>query len=145
MQVMRLRKQDKEKEKEMIKEFKEFISKGNVMDMAVGIIIGGAFTAIVTALVESILMPIIGAISGGKSVADMSIMVGNAAIGYGAFIQAIIDFLLIAWFLFMIIKALNKAKAAVEKEKEEAPAEPEPTPADIELLTEIRDLLKEKK
>ena len=128
----------------MIKEFKEFISKGNVMDMAVGIIIGGAFTAIVTALVDSILMPIIGAISGGKSVADMSIMVGNAAIGYGAFIQAIIDFLLIAWVLFMIIKALNKAKAAVVKE-EEAPEEPEPTPADIELLTEIRDLLKAKK
>ena len=129
----------------MIKEFKEFISKGNVMDMAVGIIIGGAFTAIVTALVNSILMPIIGAISGGKSVEDMSIMVGNAAIGYGAFIQAIIDFLLIAWVLFMIIKAINKAKAVAEKEKEEAPAEPEPTPADIELLTEIRDLLKEKK
>ena len=96
----------------MIKEFKEFISKGNVMDMAVGIIIGGAFTAIVNSLVESILMPIIGAISGGKSVADMSVMVGNAAIGYGAFLQAIIDFLLIAWVLFMIIKALNKAKAA---------------------------------
>ena len=129
----------------MIKEFKEFISKGNVMDMAVGIIIGGAFTAIVTALVDSILMPIIGAISGGKSVGDMSIMVGNAAIGYGAFIQAIIDFLLIAWVLFMIIKALNKAKAKLEAEKAEAPAEPEPTPADIELLTEIRDLLKEKK
>lgn len=129
----------------MIKEFKEFISKGNVMDMAVGIIIGGAFTAIVSSLVESILMPIIGVISGGKSVADMSVMVGNAAIGYGAFIQAIIDFLLIAWVLFMIIKALNKAKAKHEAEKAEAPAEPEPTPADIELLTEIRDLLKEKK
>ena len=80
----------------MIKEFKEFISKGNVMDMAVGIIIGGAFTAIVNSLVESILMPIIGALSGGLSVADMSVTVGNAAIGYGAFIQAIIDFLLIA-------------------------------------------------
>ena len=129
----------------MIKEFKEFISKGNVMDMAVGIIIGGAFTAIVNALVESILMPIIGVISGGKSVADMSVMVGNAAIGYGAFIQAIIDFLLIAWVLFMIIKALNKAKAKLEAEKAEAPAEPEPTPADIELLTEIRDLLKKNK
>ena len=136
--------QDKEKEKEMIKEFKEFISKGNVMDMAVGIIIGGAFTAIVTALVESILMPIIGAISGGKSVADMSVMVGNAAIGYGAFIQAIIDVLLIAWVLFMIIRAINKAKAAAVKEVEEEPEE-EPTPADIELLTEIRDLLKAKK
>ena len=129
----------------MIKEFKEFISKGSVMDMAVGIIIGGAFTKIVTALVESILMPFIGIICGGKSVADMSVKVGNAAIGYGAFIQAIIDFLLIAWVLFMIIKALNKAKAKLEAEKAEAPAEPEPTPADIELLTEIRDLLKEKK
>ncbi len=129
----------------MIKEFKEFISKGNVMDMAVGIIIGGAFTKIVTALVEAILMPIIGAISGGKSVTDMSIMVGNAAIGYGAFIQAIIDFILIAIVLFMIIKALNKAKAALVKPEEEAPAEPEPVPADVELLTEIRDLLKEKK
>ncbi len=128
----------------MIKEFKEFISKGNVMDMAVGIIIGGAFTKIVTALVEAILMPLIGAISGGKSVEDMSIMVGNAAIGYGAFIQAIIDFLLIALVLFIILKAFNKAKAVVVKE-EEAPAEPEPVPADVELLTEIRDLLKEKK
>ena len=126
----------------MIKEFKEFISKGNVMDMAVGIIIGGAFTAIVTALVESILMPIIGAISGGKSVADMSIMVGNAAIGYGAFLQAIIDFLLIAWVLFMIIKALNKAKAAVTPEEEPAEEAPEEKPADIVLLEEIRDLLK---
>ena len=129
----------------MIKEFKEFISKGNVMDMAVGIIIGGAFTKIVTALVEAILMPFIGVICGGKSVADMSITVGNAAIGYGAFIQAIIDFLLVALVLFMILKAFNKAKSVVVKEEEEAPAEPEPVPADIELLTEIRDLLKEKK
>ncbi len=129
----------------MIKEFKEFISKGNVMDMAVGIIIGGAFTKIVTALVEAILMPAIGAICGGKSVTDMSIMVGNAAIGYGAFIQAIIDFLLVALVLFMILKAFNKAKSLVVKEEEEAPAEPEPVPADVELLTEIRDLLKEKK
>jgi len=133
-----------ERKKEMIKEFKEFISKGNIMDMAVGIIIGGAFTKIVTALVEAILMPLIGAICGGKSVEDMSIMVGNAAIGYGAFIQAVIDFLLVALVLFMILKAFNKAKSMVVKE-EEAPAEPEPVPADVELLTEIRDLLKEKK
>ena len=133
-----------ERKKEMIKEFKEFISKGNIMDMAVGIIIGGAFTKIVTALVEAILMPLIGAICGGKSVEDMSLMVGNAAIGYGAFIQAVIDFLLVALVLFMILKAFNKAKSMVVKE-EEAPAEPEPVPADVELLTEIRDLLKEKK
>ena len=126
----------------MVKEFKEFISKGNVMDMAVGIIIGGAFTAIVNSLVGSILMPIIGVISGGMSVADMSVTVGNAVIGYGAFIQAIIDFLLVALVLFFIIKALNKAKAAAVKEEEEAPAEPEEVPADIALLTEIRDLLK---
>ena len=126
----------------MIKEFKEFISKGNVMDMAVGIIIGGAFTAIVNSLVDKILMPIIGAICGGLSVEDMSITVGNAVIGYGAFLQAIIDFLLIAIVLFSIIKALNKAKSLVIKEEEEAPAEPEPVPEDVALLTEIRDLLK---
>ena len=131
--------------KSFMKEFKEFISKGNVMDMAVGIIIGGAFTAIVNSLVDSILMPIIGAISGGHSVEQMAWQVGDASIGYGAFIQAVIDFLLVAWVLFLIIKALNKAKAKLEAEKAEAPAEPEPTPADIELLTEIRDLLKEKK
>ena len=125
----------------MVKEFKEFISKGNVMDMAVGIIIGGAFTAIVNSLVESILMPLIGVVSGGLSVADMSVTVGNAVIGYGAFLQAIIDFLLVALVLFSIIKALNKAKAAVIKE-EPAEEAPEEVPADIALLTEIRDLLK---
>ncbi|MBE6040597.1 MAG: large-conductance mechanosensitive channel protein MscL [Clostridiales bacterium] len=130
--------------KSFMKEFKEFISKGNVMDMAVGIIIGGAFTAIVTALVDSILMPIIGALSGGLSVEQMAWKVGDASIGYGAFLQAVIDFLLVALVLFMIIKALNKAKDAVTKEKEEEAA-PEETPADIALLTEIRDLLKEKK
>lgn len=127
--------------KSFMKEFKEFISKGNVMDMAVGIIIGGAFTAIVTALVDSILMPIIGALCGGLSVEQMSWQVGDASIGYGAFLQAVIDFLLVAWVLFLIIKALNKAKGALLKEEEEAPAEEE-VPADIALLTEIRDLLK---
>lgn len=130
--------------KSFMKEFKEFISKGNVMDMAVGIIIGGAFTAIVTALVDSILMPVIGALSGGLSVEQMAWKVGDASIGYGAFLQAVIDFLLVALVLFMIIKALNKAKDAVVKEQEEEAA-PEETPADIALLTEIRDLLKEKK
>lgn len=128
--------------KSFMNEFKEFISKGNVMDMAVGIIIGGAFTAIVNSLVDSILMPIIGAISGGISVEQMSWKVGEATIGYGAFLQAIIDFLLIAWVLFLIIKALNKAKAAVTKPEEEE--EEATVPEDIALLTEIRDLLKNK-
>ena len=130
--------------KGFMKEFREFISRGNVMDMAVGIIIGGAFTAIVTALVDSILMPIIGAISGGHSVEQMAWQIGDASIGYGAFIQAVIDFLLVAWVLFLIIKALNKAKAAVIKPEEKAEEEA-PVPEDIVLLTEIRDLLKEKK
>ena len=130
--------------KNFMKEFKEFISRGNVMDMAVGIIIGGAFTAIVTALVDSILMPIIGAISGGLSVEQMSWKVGEATIGYGAFIQAVINFLLVAWVLFLIIKGLNKAKAALTKPAEETEEE-EAVPEDVALLTEIRDLLKEKK
>ena len=130
--------------KNFMKEFREFISRGNVMDMAVGIIIGGAFTAIVTALVDSILMPIIGAISGGLSVEQMSWKVGEASIGYGAFIQAVINFLLVAWVLFLIIKGLNKAKAVLTKPAEET-AEEEAVPEDVALLTEIRDLLKEKK
>jgi len=130
--------------KKFMTEFKEFISRGNVMDMAVGIIIGGAFTAIVTALVDSVLMPVIGALTGGHSVEQMSWKIGDASIGYGAFIQAVINFLLVAWVLFLIIKALNKAKAALTKPAEEA-AEEEAVPEDIALLTEIRDLLKEKK
>lgn len=126
----------------MIKEFKEFIARGNVMDMAVGVIIGGAFGKIVTALVESILMPLIGVISGGHSVEEMAWTVGNASIGYGAFLQAVIDFLIVAWVLFLVLKGFNKAKSLVVKE--EAPAEEEPAlvPEDIALLTEIRDLLK---
>ena len=107
-----------------IKEFKEFISKGSVMDMAVGIIIGSAFTAIVTSLVEDILMPIIGVIGGGHGVDELSIKVGSAVIAYGKFISAIINFLLIALVLFMIIKAMNKARSIVVKEEEEAPETP---------------------
>ena len=129
--------------KKFFAEFKEFINKGSVMDMAVGIIIGGAFTAIVNALVNSILMPIIGAISGGVSVENMAWVVGDAKIGYGAFLQAVIDFLLVALVLFLIIKAINKAKNVVTKPEEET--EEAPAPTDIELLTEIRDLLKENK
>ena len=126
--------------KSFMKEFKEFISRGNVMDMAIGIIIGGAFTAIVTALVDSIITPLIGVICGGIDFATWGVQVGDANIAFGALIDAIIKFLLIALVLFSIIKALNKAKEAAGKEEE--PEEPAPVPEDIQLLTEIRDLLK---
>lgn len=118
-------------------EFKEFINKGNVMDLAVGMIIAGAFGKIVAALVENILMPIVGMLLGGVDFAKLSVTVGEASIVYGAFIQAIIDFLIIALVIFIIVKNINKMK-----KEEVAEEEPEETPADIALLTEIRDLLK---
>ena len=118
-------------------EFKEFINKGNVMDLAVGMIIAGAFGKIVAALVENILMPIVGMLLGGVDFAKLSVTVGEASIVYGAFIQAIIDFLIIALVIFIIVKNINKMK-----KEEPAVEEPEETPADIALLTEIRDLLK---
>ena len=125
----------------MMKEFKEFISRGNVMDMAVGIIIGGAFTAIVGSLVADIITPIIGMLMGGINFSELAVTVGSAQLTYGNFIQAIINFLLVAWVLFMIVKAMNKMK----RKEEEKPAEPE-APAEppeyIVLLREIRDSLK---
>ena len=125
----------------MMKEFKEFISRGNVMDMAVGIIIGGAFTAIVGSLVADIITPIIGMLMGGVNFSELAVTVGSAQLTYGNFIQAVINFLLVAWVLFMIVKAMNKMK----KKEEEKPAEPEAPaepPEDIVLLREIRDSLK---
>lgn len=129
--------------KSLVNEFKEFISKGNVMDMAVGIIIGGAFTAIVNALVENIITPLLGVLIGGISFEELSVTVGSATIQFGLFIDAVIKFLLIALTLFFIIKALNKAKNALSK-PEEAAEEEAAVPEDIALLTEIRDLLKNK-
>lgn len=125
----------------MMKEFKEFISRGNVMDMAVGIIIGGAFTAIVSSLVADIITPIIGMLLGGVNFSELAVTVGSASLTYGNFIQAIINFLLVAWVLFMIVKAMNKMKRKEEEKpaEPEAPAEP---PEDIVLLREIRDSLK---
>ena len=125
----------------MMKAFKEFISRGNVMDMAVGIIIGGAFTAIVSSLVADIITPIIGMLMGGVDFSSLAVTVGSANLTYGNFIQAIINFLLVAWVLFMIVKAMNKMKRKEEEKpaEPEAPAEP---PEDIVLLREIRDSLK---
>ncbi len=124
----------------MIKEFKDFIMRGNVMDLAVAVIIGAAFTAIVNSLVNDIIMPIIGAIIGGVDFTSLAITVGNATIAYGNFIQAIISFLLIALVLFLLIRAMNK----MSRKKEVAPPPPGPT-TEEKLLTEIRDLLRERR
>ncbi|MBO4725177.1 MAG: large conductance mechanosensitive channel protein MscL [Firmicutes bacterium] len=128
----------------MIKEFKEFIMRGNVMDLAVAVIIGGAFTAIVTSLVDDVIGPIIGMICGGIDFSGISITVGSAELMIGNFIQAIINFLLVALCVFWMIKAVNKAMN-LKKKPEEEPAEEEPAaPTTEELLTEIRDLLAKK-
>ena len=122
----------------MLKEFQEFINRGNVMELAVGIIIGAAFTAIVSSLVDNIITPIIGLIAGGVDFSGLSFGVGEAQIGYGAFIQAVIDFLIIAFVVFMIVRAYNNFMRRFEKpDAEEPPAKPR----DEELLEEIRDLL----
>jgi len=119
----------------MMSEFKDFAMKGSLMDMAVGIIIGAAIGKMVGALVDNILMPLVGLAMGGVDFSSLSKDVGDASIGYGAFIQAVIDFTIVAFVIFMIIRMLNKMKKA----EEEAPAEPS---EDVQLLTEIRDLLK---
>ena len=138
-----------------VKEFKEFAMKGNVMDMAVGVIIGGAFGKIVSSLVDDVLMPIIGKLTGGVSFVDLFCTLGDgeyktlaeakeagaAVLAYGQFIQNIIDFLIIAFCIFLMIKAMNKLKR--EEPKPEEPAAPA-GPTQEELLTEIRDLLKNK-
>lgn len=122
----------------MLKEFKDFAMKGNIVDLAVAVIIGGAFGKIVTALTDAIIMPIISLIVGKGGVADIKFEVGKTVFPVGTFLQAVIDFILIAFVLFLIVKAMNSAM----KKKEEAPAPPAPTPEDIVLLREIRDALK---
>ena len=126
----------------MIKEFKEFIQRGNVIDLEVGVIIGAAFGKIVTSLVDDILMPIIGIILGKVDFSSLSVTVGSAVIKYGSFIQNLIDFLIVAFCIFLIVKLVNKL---TKKKKEEKKAEP-PAPSKEEvLLTEIRDILKKRK
>lgn len=139
------------KKKGFFAEFKEFISRGNVMDLAVGVIIGSAFTAIVNSLVNDILMPVIGLISGGIDLSGLKFVfteatetTAEAAIYYGSFLQNIVNFLLIALTLFCVVKAMN----SLHRKKAEEPApepepEPEPEPSEeVKLLGEIRDLLK---
>ena len=135
------KKEVKEKGKAMVKgglsDFKDFISRGNVVDMAVGVIIGGAFGKIVTSLVNDMFMPVIGSILGGIDFSNLSIEVGDATIMYGSFIQSVIDFLIMAFCIFLIVKFFERFK---HKEEEVAPVKSE----DVVLLEEIRDLLKKK-
>ena len=139
----------------LLEEFKKFISRGNVMDMAVGIIIGAAFTASVSSVVKDILMPFISLIIGGINFTDLKIVIAQAtantaevAITYGIFIQKVIDFLIIAFVVFMMIRTLNLLQTRLKKQEEQQAAAEEKKPAppapDIVLLTEIRDLLKNK-
>ena len=134
----------------MLNEFKKFISKGNVIDLAVGVIIGGAFGKIVSSLVNDILMPIIGAIIGGIDFSNLSITIGKAKITYGIFIQNVIDFLIIAFCIFIFIRAINKLtdmthklEKGKKKDKEEEKEEIQET--ELSILKEIRDELKTKK
>lgn len=140
----------------MLNEFKAFIMKGNVMDMAVGIIIGGAFTAIVKSLVGDVLMPVIGAVAGNADFSNYFAPLSQgitaatldaakeqgAVLAYGSFITAVINFLIIAFVIFMIVKFINNLSAKEEEKKAEEPATP---PAQEVLLAEIRDLLSKKK
>jgi large conductance mechanosensitive channel len=120
----------------MLKEFRDFINRGNVIDLAVAVIIGGAFGAIVNSLVNDIIMPLVGVIIGGINFTGLAITVGEAQILYGNFIQAIVNFLIIAFVIFLIVRQINRLKKPAPP-----PALPAP-PEDIVLLREIRDLLK---
>lgn len=130
--------------KKIINEFKEFIARGSVIDLAVGMIVGSAFTKIVTSLVNDILMPAIGVILGGVDFTNLTLKVKDATIYYGNFIQNIIDFLIVAFCIFVLVKTINtltsKAKKKEEKKEEEIPAKSD----EVILLEQIRDLLKKK-
>ncbi len=143
----------------MLKEFRDFIAKGNVMDLAVGIIIGAAFTAIVTSLVNDLINPIIGLILGGVDFSNMYVVLsgdvpagaglqvardaGAAVFAYGAFITAVINFLIIAFVVFLLVKAVNRIKDTAMKKEAPPPAAPA-GPTEVELLMQIRDELKAK-
>ncbi|MCB1557196.1 MAG: large conductance mechanosensitive channel protein MscL [Alphaproteobacteria bacterium] len=138
----------------MIKEFKEFIARGNVIDMAVGIIMGAAFTTIVKSMVDDVMMPVIGVFTGGIDFSALYLNLsggdydslaaaqeaGAATVNYGLFINAVINFLIVSFVIFILVKNVNRLKKA----EEEAPKEPPAPPADVLLLTEIRDLLAKK-
>jgi len=134
--------------KDLLQEFKSFAIKGNAIDMAVGVIVGGAFGKIVSSLVNDILMPLIGLLLGGIDFSQLKVQIGDAVVMYGSFIMTVVDFLIISFCVFLLVRAINKLKAPIStitKGKEHDEAEPPvavPVPKEEELLTEIRDLLK---
>jgi large conductance mechanosensitive channel len=124
----------------MLKEFREFILRGNVLDLAVAVIIGAAFTGIVNSLVDDIIMPVVGVLMGGIDFTQLSVQVGSATIAYGNFIQAIVNFLIVAFFLFLIVRSINQLMRRLSRKEE--PVAPEPPTEETVLLREIRDLLR---
>ncbi|MFC5584623.1 large conductance mechanosensitive channel protein MscL [Nitratireductor kimnyeongensis] len=138
----------------MMKEFREFIARGNVMDLAVGVIIGGAFGLIVKSLTDDIIMPLVGAIFGGFDFSNYFVPLSStvtattleaareqgAVFAYGNFLTVLVNFLILAWIIFLMVKGVN----SLRRKEAETPAEPEAPPADVQLLTEIRDLLSKK-
>ncbi|MFC0280629.1 large-conductance mechanosensitive channel protein MscL [Falsigemmobacter intermedius] len=128
----------------MLNEFKTFIMRGNVMDLAVGIIMGAAFTAIVTSMVDDLVNPLLGIFIGGIDFSSLSFGIGEAQFMYGNFINAVIKFVVIAWVVFLLVKGLNKMKDMAVRKEEVAAANAPAAPTQEELLTEIRDLLARK-
>ena len=126
--------------KKFLREFKEFAMRGNMMDLAVGVIVGGAFSSITTSLINDILMPVIGIFVSEASFADLTVTVGSAVVAYGNFIQAVINFLIMAFVVFCMVKGINR----LSRKKEEAPPAPPAPSKEEQLLAEIRDLLKSK-
>lgn len=124
----------------MLKEFKEFAMRGNIVDLAIGVIIGGAFNKIVSSLVNDIVMPLVGLLLGGINFSSLSFTIGEAVVKYGMFIQTVVDFLIVAFSIFLVVKMLNKWKQ--RKKQEEKTAAPPALTKQEELLMEIRDLLK---
>jgi large conductance mechanosensitive channel len=122
----------------IVQEFREFAVKGNVMDLAVGVIIGAAFGKIVSSVVEDMIMPVVGTVMGGLDFSSLAIKVGTATIKYGKFLQTCLDFLIIAWIVFLLVKAVNRLR----RQEPAAPAAPAAPPRQEVLLEEIRDLLK---
>ena len=134
----------REKSKGFLGEFKQFIARGNVMDMAVGVIIGGAFSAITTSLINDIVMPLLGILTGSMSFASLEVSIGTAVITYGNFIQAVLNFLVMAFVVFCLVRTINRFHRKKEAAPAAPPAPPEPS-SEEKLLTEIRDLLKERR